>query len=357
MKSVFQINTVYQLFITINMRLHNIPCGQSDLIVTDHTPALITYIEGLKRSNLFENVFYVKSLEFNKWFWSIHNDNKDKAFYDAENALDRVLTDTGINYNNYDYIYLANLDAYSKFVYKVYNQLKICLIEDGASICTNDWKKACEKWNYIKGFNQVYEDIEKLYLYSPELMCVNLGYKMEKLPKIPKDNAEILELYNNIFSYDTSFKFPKFVFLEEPFAADNIKNNDLELMAIISEQVGYDNFFIKTHPRNIENRSQKLGLGKQGETPWPFELMLMNNMKEDITYITIDSGALISTRAIFEEDVKTMFLYKIVKGDTRNIAKKEFIQYMDKFCELYKSKNLLVPYSEYEFKEMLMCLK
>ena len=59
-------------------------------------------------------------------------------------------------------------------------------------------------------------------------------------------------------------------------------------------------------------------------------------MKENITYITIDSGALISTRAVFEEDVKTMFLYKIVKGDTRNIAKQEFVQYMDKFCKLYK---------------------
>lgn len=357
MKSVFQINTVYQLFITINMRLHNIPSGEVDLIVTDHTPVLRTYIEGLKKSHLFKNIFFVKSLEFNNWFWQIHNDNKDKTFYDAENALKRVYSDPQIDYSKYENIYLANLDAYSKFVYHVYSHLNIYLIEDGASICTNDWKRACERWNYIKDFNKVYEDVKKLYLYSPELMCVNLEYEMEKLPKIPQNDGDVIRIYNKIFSYDTSFKFPKFVFLEEPFAADKIQNNDLELMAMISKQVGYDNFFIKTHPRNIENRSKKLGLGKQKETPWPFELMLMNNMKDDITYITIDSGALISTRAIFQEDVKTMFLYKIVKGDTRNIAKQEFIQYMDKFCELYKSKNLLVPYSEYEMEKMLMCLK
>ena len=357
MKSVFQINTVYQLFITINMRLHNMPEGECDLIVTDHTPALITYIEGLKESHLFNKVFYVKSLKFNKWFWGIHNDNKDKIFYDAENVLNGVLERAEIDYSKYDFIYLANLDAYSKFVYHVYTHLKIRLIEDGASICTNDWKSACEKWNYIEGFNKVYENVDKLYLYSPELMCIDLGYKMERLPKISLNNAEIIRVYNRIFSYDTSFRFPKFVFLEEPFAADNIKNNDLELMTMISKQVGYDNFFIKTHPRNIENRSKKLGIGKQKETPWPFELMLMNNMKENITYITIDSGALISTRAVFEEDVKTMFLYKIVKGDTRNIAKQEFVQYMDKFCKLYKSRNLLVPYSEYEMEKMLICLK
>ena len=357
MKSVFQVNTVYQLFITINMRLHNIPTGEVDLVVTDHTPSLATYIDGLKESHLFSKIYYVKSLEFNRWFWGQNNDNKDKIFYEAEKALGRVFSEPKIDYSKYQFIYLANLDAYSKFVYRVYPNLQIRLIEDGASVCTNDWKRACERWNYIEGFNKVYDDVDKLYLYTPELMFVNLGYEMEKLPKVPQNDVEIIKLYNKIFSYDVSFKFPKFVFLEEPFAADNIKNNDLELMAMISQNVGYENFFIKTHPRNIENRSKKLGLGIQKETPWPFELMLMNNMNEDVTYITIDSGALISTRAIFEKDIKTMFLYKIVKGDTRNIAKQEFIQYMDKFCDIYKSKNLFVPYSEYEMEKMLLCLK
>lgn len=356
MKSVFQINTVYQLFITVNMRLHNIPEGDVDIIVTDHTPALRGYVSGLQKSGLFENVFYLESLVFNQRFWGVHNDNKVEFYMNANEELRTVFSEPYINYKDYDNLFVANLDAYTKFIYNQYPHLKIYLIEDGASICTNDWRGATLKWNYIPGFNKVYDNVEKLYLYSPELMCVDLGYSMQKLPLINQDDNEVITLYNQIFNYDESFEFPDFVFLEEPFVADNIKNNDLELMRIISEEVGYDNFFIKAHPRNTINRSAQLGLAKQANTPWPFELMLMNNANKNTTFITIDSGALISTRAVFKNDVKTMFLYKIVKGPTRNIASKEFIEYMDKFCELYKSKNLLVPQTNDEFRIMLRCL-
>lgn len=339
------------------MRLHNIPEGEVDIIVTDHTPVLANYVDNLEKCGLFHQVFYVESLVFNREFWTTHNDNKAEFFYDSKNKLKKVCSIPQIDYSQYDNLYVANLDAYTKFVYRENNKLKIYLIEDGASVCTNDWRKATLKWNYIEGFNQVYDKIENLYLYTPELMCIDLGYKMTKLPGIDQNDKQVVTLYNKIFNYDSSFSFPKFVFLEEPFYADKIKNNDLELMKIISDEVGYNNFFIKSHPRNGVNRAKKLGLAQQAETPWPFELMLMNSRKKDGVYITVDSGSLISTRAIFEQDVKTIFLYKIIKGPTRNIAVKEFETYMDKFCENYKSKNLLVPQNIDELKMMLNCLK
>lgn len=357
MYSVFQINTVYQLFITINMRINNFPEGKVDLILTDHTPVLKSYIKNLSQSRLFNEIFYCKSLEFNKEFWETDN-NQKKAFYDDYiNKINNVDMMPHINYKKYEHLYVANLDAYTKFIYKKFPHLNIHLIEDGASICTNDWKSATQKWDYLGDFNQIYNSVEDAYLYSPELMCVDLGCELKKLPKINKNDKNIVNLYNNIFSYEKDFKLPRFVFVEEPFFADNIKNNDLELMKIISEEVGYNNFFIKTHPRNIVNRSYRLGLAKQKETPWPFELILMNSKNNDTEYITIDSGSLISSRAVFDDDIPTMFLYKIVEGPTRNIAAKEFIDYMDKFCELYSSNNLLVPRSKHELQIMLKHLK
>lgn len=356
MKSIFQINTVYQLFITINMRLHNMPEGDVDLIVTDHTPVLKEYISNLSESGLFGKVYYVESLVFNKRFWSIHNDNKAEFFYNSEEELKTVFSEPQIHYFEYDNLFVANLDAYTKFVYRTNRELKIFLIEDGASICTNDWREATKRWNYINEFNLVYDHVEALYLYTPELMCIDLGYTMRPLPRINQNEPKIVEIYNKIFDYDKSFKFPKFVFLEEPFQADKIMNNDLELMKLISNEVGYNNFFIKEHPRNTVNRSKELGLAQQADTPWPFELMLMNNSDVDTVYITVDSGALISTRILFEQDVKTIFLYRIIKGPTRNIAVNEFKLYMDKFCERFKGKNMLVPNTENEFRLMLKCL-
>ncbi len=357
MKSVFQINTVYQLMISINMCIHHIPDGEVDIIVTDHTPILKEYMDTLKNCGLFNQVFYVESLAFNNRFWKIHNDNKPDFFYNSKRELSQTLMEAQIDYSEYQTLYVANLDAYSKFIYREYPHLIINLIEDGASVCTNDWKTVTLKWNYIKDFNKVYDNIERLYLYTPELMCINLGYSMVKLPKIDADNAKDLELYNYIFKYDHSFSYPRFVFLEEPFVADNLKNNDLELMTIIFKEVGYENFFVKTHPRNTENRSKALGIAQQRETPWPFELILLNNIKSDSIYITVNSGALISTRVLLHQDLKTMFLYKIIKGPTHKVACEEFINYMDKFCQKYSSKNLLVPRSYNEFKTMLRILK
>ena len=357
MKSIFQINTVYQLFITINMRLHNIPQGTADLIVTDHTPVLRNYIENLSKCGLFSCVFYVESLVFNQQFWKIHNDDKAEFFYNSFYKLQNVVSIPQIHYKEYENLYVANLDAYTKFVYKENPHLNIYLIEDGAAVCTSNWKETTKRWDYIKGFNEVYDNVSGLWLYTPDLMCVDLGYEMYQLPKIDRNQKEVLEVYNRIFSYNTKWKFPKFVFLEEPFYADNIINNDLELMKIISDEVGYENFFIKTHPRNLYNRSFALGLAQQKDTPWPFELMYMNSIHDYTVYITVDSGALISTRAIFENDNVTMFLHKIIKGPTRNFGNKEFKEYMNKFYEKYKSKNLLIPETDDEFRIMLKCLK
>ena len=77
MKTLFIVNTVYQLMMAINMRMHNIPNNESDLVVSDHTQSLKDYIENLKKSNLFSNVFYHESLNFNKYFWAIPNNKKE----------------------------------------------------------------------------------------------------------------------------------------------------------------------------------------------------------------------------------------------------------------------------------------
>lgn len=343
--------------ISINMCLHHIPDGDVDIIVTDHTPVLQEYIDTLRNCGMFQKVFYVESLSFNNRFWQVDNCYKADFFYDSKRELSKTLTKAQVDYSEYQVLYVANLDAYSKFIHREYPGLAINLIEDGASVCTNDWRAVTLKWNYIKDFNKVYDSVEKLYLYTPDLMCVSLGYPMVKLPEINAENPAVLDLYNYVFKYDNYFSYPQFVFLEEPFEADNLKNNDLELMGIISEEVGYENFFIKTHPRNIKNRSKILGIGKQKETPWPFELILMNNIHSESTYITVTSGALISTRVLFHQDVKTMFLYKIINGPTHKIACKEFSDYMDKFCSKYASKNLLIPRSNNELRAMLNILK
>ena len=71
MKTLLVINTVYQLFITINMRVKGLPQEDVDIAVSDHTPMIKDYMENLKESGLFNEVFYIESLVFDKYFWAL----------------------------------------------------------------------------------------------------------------------------------------------------------------------------------------------------------------------------------------------------------------------------------------------
>lgn len=355
MESVFQVNTVYQLFITINMRLHHIPEGIVDIIISDHTPALKTYIQGLQKSGLFRNVFYIKSLEFNNYFWGIPNEQKSLVFQNSTSALRRVYAEPTCDYGRYSALYTANMDAYTKFVHKNYPQVEIFQIEDGASVCSTDWKKITEKWNYIDGFNTIYDDIKKLYLYSPDLMGFHYPAPMEKLPKVNKE-PETIHIFNDIFQY-TPIDFPRFVFVEQSFQVDQIKNNDLAFLQATFDIVGYENLYIKPHPRNTIHRPFAYGLSPRKADSVPFELMLLNNVRDDTVYITVDSGSLISPRVIFEEDVLTILLYKAITGKSHIHGANEFSDYMDKFVEQYKSPQLLIPGSLEEYRCILLHLK
>ena len=74
------------MFITINMRLNGLPEGKVDLVVSDHTPILKSYITNLADSGLFENIYYIKSLEFNNYFWGVPNEKKWMHFLIAHQS-------------------------------------------------------------------------------------------------------------------------------------------------------------------------------------------------------------------------------------------------------------------------------
>ena len=245
-----------------------------------------------------------------------------------------------------------------KFVHKTYTHLNFYIIEDGAGVCVSDWKTVSEKWNYIRGFNKIYDDVKGLYLYTPDLMCVELGYEMHVLPKVDKDDPKLVAFYNKIFDYDADYKFPDFVFVEQSFPVDRIKNNDFDFMRSTSNIVGYENLFIKIHPRNRTNRSFSYGLSKPIECAWPFEVMLLNCNDEKKTFITVNSGSLISSRVLFQQEIRTIFLYKAVTGAIHYPhSTKIFTEYMDKFAEKYKSTNLIVPQTLEQYEDILMLIK
>lgn len=355
MKVLFSVNTVYQLMMVVNMRMHNIPNAEADIVVSDHTPILIEYVENIKNSKLFGSVFYHTSLEFNKYFWALPSDKaKADAYKNSKNEISQYVKDSGIDYNAYTDVYLANADGYFKFVRNSFPHLKFTIFEDGAGTCAVNWKEKSKRWNFIENFNTIYDEIEDLYIYSPELMCVDLGYKIHVLPKIDNKDKQTIGVFNKIFGFDPkSIKLPRVVFAEQAFQVDRIKNNDMDFIEATYDVVGYNNLYIKTHPRNTINRSFIQGISKQDDIKIPFELLLLNCDIEKTIFVTISSGSLISPWVVFDANIITIFLYKAIKGDINLPTIDKFREYLDKLVEKNACKKLYVPKSLTEYKYIL----
>ena len=353
MRAVVFANTVYQLFLAINMKLQKVIQEETDLVISDHTPSLIRYLGTLQSSGLFRNVFYVESLHLVKEFWARPRDKQTEAF--AKLAVD--VNKGKISFSNYSTLFTANFNPYINAVFYSNRHLDVCFYEDGASVCAVDWRKSFQTFRSVTGFMDIFEHVSALYINSPELMCVDLGWPIVQLPKIAKNDPCVRKIYNHIFQYDGSFRFPPFVFVEQSFQVDKVINNDLEFMKTASEIVGYENFLVKTHPRNTVNRPVELGYSRDVDCTLPFELLLLNTQVDETVFITVSSTSLISPWVLFGERPKTILLYKAITGGINIPAIDSYDQYLDKFVEKYACRELMVPRDMTEFKKILSAMK
>lgn len=353
MTTILFANTVYQLFLAINMRIQNVIEGEMDLVISNHTPSLCSYRQGLEQSRLFRKVFYVESLEYVKKFWKIPKEKQTEAFWTLSKTASHH---AGIDYGQYDILFTANFNPYINGLYAQNHHLEVCFYEDGASVCAVDWRKDFQKYKKIPGFFDIFDHVAGLYINSPELMCVNLEWPIVQLPKIPRENEELRRYYNQIFGYDGSFHFPPFLFVEQSFPADQVINNDLDFIRAASEAVGYENFLVKPHPRNTVKRSVELGYSQNSTCVLPFELLLLNAKLGDTVFITVSSTSLISPWVLFGAKPKTILLYKAVTGGINIPAIDKYGEYLDKFVLEYGCRNLMIPKSMNEYKKLLNIL-
>lgn len=347
MKHLVHVNTLYQLFVVINMKIENMLKGSVDLVLSDHTPCLIGYKENIKKIGLFNKITYLESLNFNNKFWSIENENKPMFFKNSIPYLQKVCGFNEIEYQRYDMIYFANLDAYSKTIHYNFPKVPISQFEDGTSICCVDWKNISKKWNYIPDFNSIYDDLDKIYLYSPELLNYSINANLIQLPVVQKV-SDTIRIYNDIFQYKME-DIPQYIFIEQSFLIDKVINNDIDFIKKTSEIVGYDNLVVKPHPRNLINRSFEYGIARTNYSKIPFEVILLNIDLSKVVLITVNSGSVISPFVMFEERPKVILLFEAISGSTHPQGNESFANHMRIFCEKYKNSTLYIPNSFNEF--------
>lgn len=343
------VNTVYQLFNTINYRLNVAKKDEkADLILSDHTPYLHNYYLALVESGLFEEVFLVNSIDFCKTP-DIQNKNVDVL----TNAKEKIKLFCDINVKKYKALMLSNFDLFNQLIFTTNPKLIVYVIEDGYSTYTIDWEKIQLSNKSTKFIGKIFKNIKAIYTYSPNSICYDINYKSKALPKIDNKNKELVSIFNEIFDYKKT-KLPKYIFTAQCFKEDRLICNDLEFMKAAFDIVGYENLYIKQHPRSVTLGSKQMGLSEDIQLDIPFELLLLNDDLDDNVLISVCSTTLISPKVIFNQDIPIIYLYNAITGSVfLSDSEENFRKYMDKVLINEKFNNYVIPHSLEHYKRIL----
>lgn len=351
---LFLCNTVYQVMVATWIKHHCLQNIYGDIVVTNHMNGSMQITERIKSVGCFNQVFYSETLDESRY--RVKRTRIQRIFGDIF-PVHQLKTYLKFEHKYTD-LYVANFDGFTQMIFNGLShknkKLRLHLYEDGISTyCLfkkyyNDMKEYYGTDNSIfKVFmrdkvykkRNVYGNLDEIHVFNPNIMTWNPGCTITGIDRIDPTDVQYKKLINEIFSYENSIdKYDsKYIYFEESFFADGYRVNDIELIQKLANQVGKENIMIKIHPRNPENRFEKLGYKTNKDTSIPWELILLNidNITNKV-FITIASQAILNPIMIFGMQIKAYSLYpcltqipETLKGESWEFLYGLFRKYSD----------------------------
>ena len=355
-KCLFLVNTPYQLMIAINLRKAEYANYDADVVITDNISDHKDLLDSVRCVGIFENV-----IAYNI-----------KELYPDKNGVAlarRLFGDKNIFDKAYDYYLFANLDHGASGIYRMLckrnRHIKAIMFEDGYASYSgwysdfltmygsipydgNVYKRLILKTWFHRLVDNVFCHVEKMLVFNPSIMTYKPSFRVESMKPIDVKNSELVETYNRIFKYDPSvdsYKEP-IIFFEESYYADGYNVNDVEIVEKIASIVGKEKLFVKTHPRNPDNRLKKLGYKTNKNTSIPWEVICMNIDLSEKTLITIASVAAIVPATMLGKKYNGILLMKMIPDDS--CLKKNITNLYEKVCEEHSRLHLVKTMQELE---------
>ncbi len=308
-------NSAFQLLTAIQLRRTLFAQRPVDLLLSDHLTGAEHICENLRQCNVFGNVVYIRTKRRNfktRWAETCH----DLCL------IRKLKSQLGL----YHTFCIANISVFSILFTRFYQHPmpEVALYEDGFVTycqCFEHFDKASFPARLLlpKG---VLEYAKNIYLFNPQLLeWKRTTIQPISIPKLNPADASLVELLNKVFNYTPQanpYNRP-FIFLEESFAADNFKVNDIDLVEQIANIVGRDNLIIKLHPRSTLNRFAPLGYTTGMNTSVPWELVLLNSHMTDSVLISISSSAMLQPYLLLDMPVRSISLLGLLSQKPGNM--------------------------------------
>ena len=325
-KALFICNTSYQILFTINFVsvMNEYEVG---IFLTDTLPNADKLKEKLFALGCFLEVKIVKFKEMPRlssykkvicyYLQKYFNFNFVKVYFNPDFC--------------YDELYFANFNeeiAYiRRYLMKRNSNLITNMYEDGFATYSSFYYETLHEFlepkNYVykvirKRIYDNYYAIKKMLVFNPQYMVWQTNkFKIEKIIFQSTKNSQFVKQICDAFDVNTETDIikQKYIFFEESYCSDNREINDIELVRIISDIVGKDNIYVKTHPRNKVNRFLKEGFITNIHSSAPWEIMAIINNLEDKVLFTIASVSVLTPRVLFGVKYKGFMLYKCAEPE------------------------------------------
>lgn len=353
-QQLFLCNSVYQIFVALWIKYYYYSDSKSDIIISDHMNQGEKLADKIKVLGIFENVYYVRTLDFAKFKVKLNRTQRIRASLFPNGMLHHFVDLRG----KYSQLYIANVDYFSQLLFDALahrnSEIKLNIFEDGMFTYSRLYEKDYQSTyipvtNVIKRFlhtcvyrkRTIFGHVNEMLMFNPGNMVWQPDFHVTALEKVRREDEHFREICNQAFSfYESSDVYDKkYIFLEESFFAEGAKLDDLEVVNKIADKVGHKNIMVKIHPRNPINRFEKLGIKTNHDTSIPWEVILMNTDFSDKVLITVSSSSILNPRLIFGQFVKAYSIYecvdhehcdsRLLSGEMWEIASRLFEKYND----------------------------
>lgn len=349
------VNSVYQLLTAVHLARTLLRGRETDLLLTNVTPALPGLRQRLEETGLFARVVLAKGAELQGRCHLNRPEELDACFQNREALLRGALSG---ELGEYGAVYFANFDVLARLLACRYDHTacRFFWYEDGFSSYVIDYlrpDRAAANRHPLAG--KIAHQVEAALLYQPGLALRGDRIPNLALPKLPQGDGGLLETLDFLFSYQPLRDPADVLFLEQSFRAENIPGNDLELMGRCWEAVGPGRFLVKPHPRNPQNIALERGLTRpwHGDAPW--ELYLLHGDLAGKTVVTVCSNGALAGRLALDppSGERVVLLYRLFTGKVLWKEDPVLRRYLDRFCREQGGQGVFAPETVYQLENYL----
>lgn len=396
MRLLFICSTEFQLFNTLNLKLHLFPNDPADIIIQFLKKDTVDFYNRIRESGLFENVCYrlpdvfglheyvrcVREGDFSHSFVNAAL-NSGKEFLTClsgrvshdfiDNIREHVYNIDSLDFSSYQEVFAGGTNDIVtniiRHMHSNYPNCKINIYEEGVGCYIND----------VLGDHC--EDIprDNIYLYEPT-MPVYTHPSLMPIPKVKRDDSSFLEVANRIFSYvpQTDRIEGKIIFLDDPskpfpnyLKYSNLLNNtlfvvpykrhlrdhknylrQLAIYKLLLENAGTRKILVKLHPRNErldiwhEYQGPNTEIFENISVPW--ELFCCNCEMRNNIFVTMVSSSISANSLVVDgHDENVLIICRQV--DNESACHDKYHEFHEKLKKKGNSREVYMPNTKKEY--------